>query len=117
MAEDAPRFDKTRFAVLALGDRAYAQFCEIGRRFDERLAALGATRIVDRIDCDLDFETPAAAWIDATLDQISQTAGDVAVEDTSVIHVDFARPMAEAEAETWTRCAARSRLRSPNMSA
>ncbi|HEX3992137.1 MAG TPA: flavodoxin domain-containing protein [Acetobacteraceae bacterium] len=103
MADDAPRFNKTRFAVLSLGDRAYAQFCEIGRRFDERLAALGATRIVDRIDCDLDFETPATAWIDATLDQISQTASDVPVEDTSVIHVDFARPTAEAEAETWTR--------------
>ena len=103
MAEDAPRFDKTRFAVLALGDRAYAQFCEIGRRFDERLAALGATRIVDRIDCDLDFEAPAGAWIDAALDQISQTAGDPEVEDTSVIHVDFARPAADMAEESWTR--------------
>ena len=103
MAEDAPRFDKTRFAVLALGDRAYAQFCEIGRRIDERLAALGATRIVDRIDCDLDFETPAGAWIDATLDRISQTAGDTDVNDTSVIHVDFARPVTEVAEESWTR--------------
>jgi sulfite reductase (NADPH) flavoprotein alpha-component len=98
-ADDAPRFDRTRFAVLALGDRAYAQFCEIGRRFDERLAALGASRIVDRIECDLDFEAPAGGWIDATLDQIGQDAGVTAVEDTSVIHVDFARPAAE----TWTR--------------
>ena len=103
MADDAPRFDKTRFAVLALGDRAYAQFCEIGRRFDERLAALGATRIVDRIDCDLDFEAPAGAWIDATLDQIIQTAGNAEVEDTSVIHVDFARPVADMADDTWTR--------------
>jgi sulfite reductase (NADPH) flavoprotein alpha-component len=103
MAEDAPRFDKTRFAVLALGDRAYAQFCEIGQRFDDRLAALGGTRIVDRIDCDLDFEAPAGSWIDATLDQISQTAGDGEAEDTSVIHVDFARPIQETAAEGWTR--------------
>jgi sulfite reductase (NADPH) flavoprotein alpha-component len=103
MADDAPRFDKTRFAVLALGDRAYAQYCEIGRRFDERLAELGATRIVDRIDCDLDFETPAATWIDATLDRISQTAGNAEVEDTSVIHVDFARPTTDMAEENWTR--------------
>src|SRR5450755_2968811 len=70
LADDAPRFEKTRFAVLALGDRAYAQYCEIGRRMDERLAALGGTRIVDRIECDLDFEAPAGAWIDTTLQQI-----------------------------------------------
>jgi sulfite reductase (NADPH) flavoprotein alpha-component len=99
MANDAPSFDKTRFAVLALGDRAYAQFCEIGRRIDERLVALGGARIVDRIECDLDFETPAGAWIDAALQQISQDAGETASEDTSVIHVDFARPAGE----TWTR--------------
>jgi sulfite reductase (NADPH) flavoprotein alpha-component len=103
MAEDAPRFDQTRFAVLALGDRAYAQFCEIGRRFDERLAALGATRIVERIECDLDFEASAGAWIDATLDRISQTATETDIDDTSVIHVDFARPTADMLAESWTR--------------
>ncbi len=100
LADDAPRFDKTRFAVLALGDRAYAQYCEIGRRIDDRLAALGGTRIVDRIECDLDFETPAGAWIDATLGQIGK---DNAAEDTSVIHVDFARGGTDAEAESWTR--------------
>jgi sulfite reductase (NADPH) flavoprotein alpha-component len=101
LAEDAPRFEKTRFAVLALGDRAYAQFCEIGRRIDDRLAALGATRIVDRIECDLDFEASAGTWIDATLDRINQDAGATAAEDNSVIHVDFGR--AETDAETWTR--------------
>src|SRR5208283_639084 len=77
-ADDAPRFEKTRFAVLALGDRAYAQYCEIGRRFDQRLAELGASRVVDRIECDLDFEAPAGSWIDATLQRISQEAGATA---------------------------------------
>jgi sulfite reductase (NADPH) flavoprotein alpha-component len=95
LAEDAPRFEKTRFAVLALGDRAYAQFCEIGRKIDERLTALGGARIADRIECDLDFETPAAGWIDSTLERLN---AEVGVKDAgaSVIHVDFARPGADA---------------------
>src|SRR3984885_14762068 len=75
MADDAPRFEKTRFAVLALGDRAYAQFCEIGRKIDERLAALGGARITDRIECDLDFEIPATGWIDATLHHLNAEVG------------------------------------------
>jgi sulfite reductase (NADPH) flavoprotein alpha-component len=95
LADDAPRFEKTRFAVLALGDRAYAQFCEIGRKMDERLAALGGARITDRIECDLDFETPATGWIDSTLERLN---AEVGVKDAgaSVIHVDFARPGADA---------------------
>jgi sulfite reductase (NADPH) flavoprotein alpha-component len=95
LAEDAPRFEKTRFAVLALGDRAYAQFCEIGRKIDERLAALGGARIADRIECDLDFETPATGWIDSTLGQLNAEVGIKEV-GASVIHVDFARPGADA---------------------
>ena len=95
MAEDAPRFEKTRFAVLALGDRAYAQFCEIGRKIDERLAALGGARIADRIECDLDYETPASGWIDSTLEKLNAEVGIKEV-GASVIHVDFARPGADA---------------------
>jgi sulfite reductase (NADPH) flavoprotein alpha-component len=86
MAQDAPRFDGVRYAVLALGDRAYAKFCETGRRFDERLAALGATRVAERIDCDLDYEAPAKAWMDTSLRALQPEA-----EKAAVIHVDFAR--------------------------
>ena len=91
MADDAPRLEKLRYAVLALGDRAYAQFCEVGKRFDERFAALGATRVANRIDCDLDFEAPASTWIDAAL-AILKPAEEA---DHAVIHVDFARPAPE----------------------
>ncbi|RDV04343.1 diflavin oxidoreductase [Undibacter mobilis] len=64
MTADFGRLDGVEYAVLALGDTSYAEFCAIGRKIDERLAALGGKRVVDRADCDLDFEKPAAAWTD-----------------------------------------------------
>jgi sulfite reductase (NADPH) flavoprotein alpha-component len=63
MGEGAPRLDGIEFGVLALGDTAYVEFCAIGKNIDKRLAALGGKRVVDRVDCDLDFAARAAAWI------------------------------------------------------
>jgi sulfite reductase (NADPH) flavoprotein alpha-component len=90
MGEGAPRLDGVEFGVLALGDTAYAEFCAIGKKIDERLAALGGKRIVDRVDCDLDFAEPAARWIgDAVKVFTPPNAGG------RVIEVDFgARPAA-----------------------
>lgn len=62
-----PRLDRLRFAVLALGDIGYAHFCAAGRRFDERLAELGAERLFPRADCDVDYTEPAGAWMQGVL--------------------------------------------------
>jgi sulfite reductase (NADPH) flavoprotein alpha-component len=102
MADDAPRLESVRYAVLALGDRAYAKFCETGRLFDERFAALGAKRMAERIDCDLDYETPANAWIGGTLAHLKTELGETDA-DSAVIHVDFARPPTEPSAYSRTR--------------
>src|SRR5712671_1625604 len=64
MSEAAPRLDGVEFSVLALGDTAYVEFCAIGKAIDERLAALGGKRVAERVDCDLDFNEPAAKWIE-----------------------------------------------------
>jgi len=86
LADTAPRMDKVNFAVLALGDRAYAQFCATGHAIDERLAALGGHRAAPLLECDLDYEAPAAAWLAKTLPELRGAEADPA---PSVIHVDF----------------------------
>lgn len=59
---DAPSLSKTSFSVLALGDTNYEKFCAFGKAVDGRLEALGAKRIADRVDCDVDYDAPYAAW-------------------------------------------------------
>jgi sulfite reductase (NADPH) flavoprotein alpha-component len=85
MGEAAPRLEGTQFGVLALGDTAYVEFCAIGKALDERLAALGAKRVVDRVDCDLDFAEPAANWIGGALKVLAPPADP----NAKVIAVDF----------------------------
>ncbi|HQT73707.1 MAG: sulfite reductase subunit alpha [Acidiphilium sp. 37-67-22] len=86
LAEDAPALEGVTFAVLALGDSSYAQFCETGKQIDARLEALGARRIAPRLDCDLDYEAPAANFIDSLFTSLAPQA-----DAGSVIHVDFHR--------------------------
>src|SRR5437763_1383061 len=92
MSEAAPRLDGVEFGVLALGDTAYAEFCAIGKAIDERLAALGAKRIADRIDCDLDFAEPAAKWIE----QAVKALAPAEPARGTVIAVDFGTKAAGA---------------------
>jgi len=93
MNEDAPSFDGVNFSVLALGDSSYVNFCEVGRRIDERLEQLGACRVAERIDADLDFEEPASAWTSGALDRLFEVAEPSAAVSVSpsadVVHLDF----------------------------
>jgi sulfite reductase (NADPH) flavoprotein alpha-component len=94
MNGEAPRLEGVEFGVLALGDTAYAEFCAVGKAIDARLAALGGKRVVERLDCDLDFSDPAALWIDQTLKVL---APPDAVRGR-VIEVDFgAKPAPSLE--------------------
>lgn len=90
MSDSAPRLEGLRFAVLALGDTAYVNFCATGRLIDERLAALGATRVADRVDLDLDFAKQAQTWTDKALEVFAPAD---APSTATVVHVDFKGPV------------------------
>ena len=51
------------FSVLALGDTAFDLFCESGKEWDNVLEEKGASRVIDRIDCDTDYDDDAEDWI------------------------------------------------------
>ena len=55
------------FAVIALGDTAFEFFCESGKEWDEILQKKGGSRVVERIDCDVDYEDYVQEWILNTL--------------------------------------------------
>ncbi|GGG54637.1 assimilatory sulfite reductase (NADPH) flavoprotein subunit [Paenibacillus radicis (ex Gao et al. 2016)] len=74
----APRLEETKFSVLSLGDTSYEFFCKTGQDFDKRLEELGAQRIVDRADCDVDFDETASAWIASVAGALSSSAGATA---------------------------------------
>jgi sulfite reductase (NADPH) flavoprotein alpha-component len=63
----APQLPQLSYAVLALGDSSYEHFCATGRQIDERLASLGATRLLPCQDCDVDYTVPAKEWMEAVL--------------------------------------------------
>ncbi|SDO05435.1 sulfite reductase (NADPH) flavoprotein alpha-component [Streptomyces sp. cf386] len=82
-SDTAPRLEGVRYAVLGLGDRGYDDFCQAAKLIDTRLEQLGATRLHERVDCDVDFEEPAAEWTSAVLERIASETGATGKGDAS----------------------------------
>ena len=91
----APRMESVSFGVLALGDTGYDGFCQAGKLFDTRLEQLGAQRLLQRVDCDVDYETPAAEWIQNALTALVPTSGATGIPSTP--------PPSAVARSGWTR--------------
>ena len=78
----------THFSVCALGDTSYEFYCQSGKEWDEVLEKMGGVRIADRVDCDVDYDVPAAAWTAEVLSRIA------CVDDSGTFQEELVSEMA-----------------------
>lgn len=67
-----------QYAVLALGDRNYAQFCGFGRTLDQRLSFMGAQPLHPMIEMDNGDAGALARWGNALRGLMGEGAADAA---------------------------------------
>ena len=70
LSSRAPKLDGLRYAVFALGDSSYVNFCQTGREFDSRLAELGAERVLPIVECDVEFDAEARRWQEDVVERL-----------------------------------------------
>lgn len=81
------------YAVLTIGDSMYDDFCKAGHDFDERFAELGAERLMDCVDHDVDYDMTSGPWVKRFLEAAAAAEAwspDAAVEVSADSAADFA---------------------------
>lgn len=80
---DAAQMSNLRYAVFCLGDRHYENFCKFGIELDERLSALGGTKLSSRIESDVDVDEAFADWSK----EVVQRLGDKRPQSSVAVQV------------------------------
>ncbi len=79
------------YSVCALGDTSYEKFCQTGKDFDVRLETLGAKRVSNRQDCDVDYEESFSAWLALALGSLSPGAAVEVIAPAAVSAVGYGK--------------------------
>ena len=73
--ESNPSLSGVSYSVCAIGDTSYDEFCKAGVDWDEKFAALGATRVHPIQLCDVEYEPEWAKWADAVIPAMASVDG------------------------------------------
>ncbi|SHE20566.1 diflavin oxidoreductase [methanotrophic endosymbiont of Bathymodiolus puteoserpentis (Logatchev)] len=85
-SDDSISLANMKYSVLALGDTSYDLFCQAGIDWDQCLTKLGATCLVERVDCDVDFDEAAESWISNVIPLMTNgttTQGKIFIQEGS----------------------------------
>ena len=101
-SKKAPKLNGSAFAVFGLGDTSYEFFCQCGKDFDSKLAELGAERLLDRVDADVEYQTAASEWRARIVDILkarvpTESPAQAAVTATGVVNEVFSSPYTKEE--------------------
>ncbi|CPR17439.1 NADPH-dependent assimilatory sulfite reductase flavoprotein subunit [Brenneria goodwinii] len=99
-SKKAPQLKDTAFAVLGLGDTSYEFFCKAGKDIDSRLAELGAERLLDRVDADVDYQAKAEQWRRQLVDILQAR---VPVQGTAVASVSASGALDEITSSPYSK--------------
>jgi len=79
-SDDSISLANMKYSVLALGDTSYDLFCQAGIDWDQCLTKLGATCLVERVDCDVDFDEAAESWISSIIPLMGNGAATMTID-------------------------------------
>ncbi|HBC80410.1 MAG TPA: sulfite reductase subunit alpha [Escherichia sp.] len=101
-SKKAPKLNGSAFAVFGLGDTSYEFFCQCGKDFDSKLAELGAERLLDRVDADVEYQTAANEWRARIVEILkarvpTESPAQAAVTATGVVNEVFSSPYTKEE--------------------
>ncbi|MGM7920299.1 NADPH-dependent assimilatory sulfite reductase flavoprotein subunit [Yersinia enterocolitica] len=100
-SKKAPKLPEMAFAVFGLGDTSYEHFCQAGKDFDNKLAELGAQRLLERVDADVKYQESAQQWRQQIVAALqarvpAQSAAAVAVTPSGAVDEITSSPYSKA---------------------
>ncbi|MGF1716097.1 assimilatory sulfite reductase (NADPH) flavoprotein subunit [Photobacterium chitinilyticum] len=91
-SKKAPKLPNLKYAVIGLGDSSYEFFCQTAKDFDSYISRLGGDSMLERLDCDVDYDAPAAEWSSKALKKVKETlsTGEAEVVQLPVANAQLA---------------------------